>query len=212
MQVATQLGRSMLRWSCKQWTDLGRLSCCVRVSIRAYPPTSQPTIATQSVVARCCAKLKFQPVRRDRASQMRSVVAELQKACGHPHLLQDFRPADAPPLARRIAASGKLRVLDALLARLRAAGQRVLLLCHSNAVRGACSACWFCAAARCPEHGRPWAQINRFRIDRIDQQESSDAMGRPKHYPAAVKRSKLQLHAATLPRHQEHAEIASADL
>ena len=66
---------------------------------------------------------------------MRSVVAELQKACGHPHLLQDFRPADTPPLAKRVAASGKLRVLDELLPRLRAAGQRVLLLCHSNAVR-----------------------------------------------------------------------------
>ena len=66
---------------------------------------------------------------------MRSVIAELQKGCGHPHLLQDFRPADTPPLARRIAASGKLAVLDALLRRLHAAGQRVLLLCHSNAVR-----------------------------------------------------------------------------
>ena len=72
---------------------------------------------------------------------MRSVVAELQKACGHPHLLQDFRPAEAPSLARRIAASGKLRVLDELLPRLRAAGQRVLLLCHSNAVRAVTFVC-----------------------------------------------------------------------
>lgn len=66
---------------------------------------------------------------------MHNVVAELRQLCSHPHLLPDFRLQEAPSLAERLAASGKLQLLHQLLPRLRAAGQRVLLLSHSNVVR-----------------------------------------------------------------------------
>ena len=72
---------------------------------------------------------------------MYNVVAELRKLCDHPHLVPDFRPQDTPGLAERLAAAGKLQLLDQLLPRLQAAGQRVLLLSHSNLVRLLASAC-----------------------------------------------------------------------
>lgn len=69
---------------------------------------------------------------------MHNVAAELRKVCNHPHLVPDFRPQDSPSLVERVAASGKLQLLDQLLPRLRAAGQRVLLLSQSNTV---CTLC-----------------------------------------------------------------------
>lgn len=67
-----------------------------------------------------------------RAAQMRSVVAELRKVCTHPCLIQDFEqaPASGPAavLAERLAASGKLQLLDRLLQLLKADGHKVLLL------------------------------------------------------------------------------------
>ena len=66
---------------------------------------------------------------------MHNVVAELRNVCNDPHLGGDSRPADNTSLAERLAASGKVQLLDKLLSRLQAARQRVLLLCQSNAVR-----------------------------------------------------------------------------
>ena len=66
---------------------------------------------------------------------MHNVVSELLGVCNDSHLGTDARPTEHTSIADRVAASGKVQLLDKLLPRLQVAGQRVLLLCQSNAVR-----------------------------------------------------------------------------
>lgn len=86
-----------------------------------------------------------------RASQLRSIVAELRKVCSHPALLPEYAPAaeDASGVstpagtpsvkvegtATSIPSSGKLRLMMQLLPALHASGHRVLVLSQSQKVR-----------------------------------------------------------------------------
>ena len=57
-----------------------------------------------------------------------NIVAELKKVCNHPYLFPGAESsAEADVLGALVRNSGKMRLLDALLARLRAAGRRVLI-------------------------------------------------------------------------------------
>src|SRR5262249_22972358 len=57
-----------------------------------------------------------------------NIVVELKKTCNHPYLFLGARDEDeAEPLAALIRASGKMELLDKLLARLKETGHRVLI-------------------------------------------------------------------------------------
>ncbi len=62
---------------------------------------------------------------------LKMLCMQLRHVCGHPSLLWRTEDADAPEasadMEQHVAASGKLAVLDRLLARLRAGGHRVVL-------------------------------------------------------------------------------------
>jgi SNF2 family DNA or RNA helicase len=66
-----------------------------------------------------------------RATKLHNMVMQLRKVANHPYLIDGTEPAgltDAAATARlRVAASGKLALLDAMLTQLRARGHRVLV-------------------------------------------------------------------------------------
>ncbi|KAK9805875.1 hypothetical protein WJX73_000130 [Symbiochloris irregularis] len=67
---------------------------------------------------------------REGRSQTRlgHILMDLRKCCNHPLLLDDARFAGpSPPVAKLVADSGKLRLLDRMLAKLRAEGHRTLI-------------------------------------------------------------------------------------
>jgi SWI/SNF-related matrix-associated actin-dependent regulator of chromatin subfamily A member 5 len=83
--------------------------------------------------------------------RLQNLCMQLRLVCGHPEMLLDdeHAPQDdapAPSLPEFVAASGKLKVLDRLLARLKPAGNRVVIFSQARSTVAADTCLFACAA------------------------------------------------------------------